>query len=61
MPHGCIDNVLTYFEHAITNAVSEGVNSKIQTIKKRACGFRNKDNFKRHLLPLGGLELHPVV
>lgn len=27
-------NVLTYFEHRITNATSEGLNSKIQTLKK---------------------------
>jgi transposase len=26
--------VLTYFEHRITNATSEGLNSKIQTVKK---------------------------
>ena len=29
-----LPNVLTYFEHRITNAVSEGLNSKIQTVKK---------------------------
>lgn len=29
-----LDNVLTYFDHHITNATSEGLNSKIQTIKK---------------------------
>jgi transposase len=34
MLHGHLDNVLTYFEHRITNAVSEGLNSKIQTVKK---------------------------
>jgi transposase len=28
-------NVMTFFAHRITNAVSEGLNSKIQTIKKR--------------------------
>lgn len=27
-------NVLTYFDHPITNATSEGLNSKIQTLKK---------------------------
>jgi transposase len=27
-------NVLSYFDHRITNAVSEGLNSKIQTVKK---------------------------
>jgi transposase len=34
MIRGHLDNVLTYFEHRITNAVSEGLNSKIQTVKK---------------------------
>jgi transposase len=29
-----LPNVLTFFAHRVTNAVSEGVNSKIQTIKK---------------------------
>jgi transposase len=33
-------NVLRYYSHRITNAVSEGLNSKIQTIKKMAYGFR---------------------
>src|SRR5579864_127246 len=29
-----LPNILTFFAHRITNAVSEGINSKIQTIKK---------------------------
>ena len=29
-----LENVLTYFDHRITNAMSEGLNSKIQTVKK---------------------------
>ena len=32
--HSHLENVLTYFDHRITNAVSEGLNSKIQTVKK---------------------------
>lgn len=32
-------NVLTYFAHRITNAASEGLNSKIQTIKKTRTAF----------------------
>jgi transposase len=32
--HGHLENVLTYFDHRITNATCEGLNSKIQTIKK---------------------------
>jgi transposase len=34
-----LENVLTYFDHRITNAVSEGLNSKIQTVKKTPAGF----------------------
>ena len=29
-----LDNVMTYYDHRITNATSEGLNSKIQTVKK---------------------------
>jgi transposase len=39
MIHNHLDNVLTYFDHRITNAVSEGLNSKIQTLKKTPTGF----------------------
>lgn len=55
-----LPNVLTYFEHRFTNAVSEGINSKIQMIKQMACGFRNKDNFKAAIyFHCGGLSLYP--
>ena len=57
-----LPNILTYFTHRITNAVSEGINSKIQTIKKMAYGFRNRDNFKTAIFfHCGGLNLYPVT
>ena len=34
-----LPNVMTYFSHRITNAVSEGLNSKIQTVKKTPTGI----------------------
>jgi transposase len=34
MLHSHLDQVLTYCDHLITNATSEGLNSKIQTVKK---------------------------
>jgi transposase len=56
-----IDNILTYFKHRITNAASEGINSKIQTIKKQAYGYRNKENFKTAIyFHCGGLDLYPA-
>ena len=55
-----IDNIVTYCRHWITNAVSEGLNSKIMSIKRRAGGFRNLDNFKSAIyFHCGGLDLHP--
>ena len=41
-----LPNVLTFFSHRITNAMAEGLNSKIATIQKRACGYRNASHFK---------------
>jgi len=45
-----LDNILTYFSHRITNAVSEGLNSKIQTIKSNARGYRSFDGFRNSIL-----------
>lgn len=56
-----LPNVLTYFEHRITNAVAEGLNSKIATVQKRACGFRNPEHFKIAVMfHCGGLALFPA-
>jgi transposase len=56
-----LPNVLTYFTHRITNAVAEGLNSKIATVQKRACGYRNPDNFKIAVyFHCGGLNLYPA-
>jgi transposase len=44
----------------ITNAMSESINSRIQRIKKRACGFRSRPRFREAILfHLGGLDLYP--
>ncbi len=54
-------NVLTYFTHRVTNAVAEGLNSKIATVQKRACGYRNRDHFKIAVyFHCGGLNLYPA-
>ena len=55
-----IDNILTYYQHPVTNAMSEGLNSQIQKIKSMACGFRNTENFKTAIyFHCGGLDLYP--
>jgi len=38
-----LPNIMTYFAHRITNATSEGLNSKIQTIKKTPTGIVTKN------------------
>ncbi len=57
-----LPNVLTYFRHRITNAVAEGLNSKIATVQKRACGYRNPNHFKIAVyFHCGGLNLYPAA
>lgn len=38
--------ILNYFENKLTNAVLEGTNSMIQSIKSRARGYKKIENFK---------------
>lgn len=54
------DNIVTFCRHRITNAVAEGLNSKIMAIKRRACGYRNEEHFKTAIYFFcGGLDLYP--
>ncbi len=54
-------NLLTYLKHHITNAVTEGLNSKIQSLKAAARGFRNFHNYRiRILFFCGKLNLYPL-
>lgn len=54
--------LLSYFKHRITNAVSEGINSKIQSIKSAARGFRNFENYRTSILFFcGKLTLRPKI
>jgi transposase len=54
--------LLTYFTYPITNALTEGFNSKIQAIKADARGFRNFANFRvRILFHCGKLDMAPVT
>jgi len=53
-------NILTWFQHPISNAVTEGINSRIQNLKSNARGFRSRDNFKTRILFFcGKLNLRP--
>jgi transposase len=39
------EGILAYFEHRITNAVSEGINNKIKVLKRRSYGFHDFEYF----------------
>ena len=59
-----LPNILTYFRHRITNAVSEGLNSKIQSIKTMARGFRGFENYRTRILFFCGkldMSIEPVT
>ena len=44
-----------------SNSRSEGMNARIQWLKKSACGFRNRRRFRNAILfHLGGLEIHLI-
>jgi transposase len=57
-----LDNILSYFRHRITNAATEGFNSRIQSIKSQARGFRAFRNYRtRILFYCGKLDLLPTT
>lgn len=55
-----LSNIMTYFKHRISNAASEGMNSKIQTVKANARGYRSFNGFRNSILfYCGGLNMAP--
>ena len=55
------ESIITYLRHPITNAVTEGLNSKIQAIKANARGFRSFLNYRTRILFFcGKLDLYPL-
>lgn len=56
-----LEGLLSYFNHRITNAVAEGLNSKIQVIKATARGFRSFASYRIRILFFCGkldMEIH---
>jgi transposase len=52
--------ILNAVRDQVSNATAESLNAKIQKLKKMACGFRNRERFKRAIyFHLGGLQLYP--
>jgi len=55
-----IERILNYFDHPITTAKPEGINSKIQTIQSNARGFRSFESLRINVLfYCGKLSLTP--
>ena len=55
-----LPHILTCFKHRISHAVAEGLNSKIQTVKANARGYRSFDGFRNSILfYCGGLDMTP--
>ncbi len=55
-----LDGLLNYFDHQVSNATAEGFNSRIQSIKSAARGFRRFENYRlRVLFCCGELNMLP--
>ena len=56
-----LDNIVTFFQHRLSNGSIEGLNNKIQGLVKKAYGYRNPERFKTDIFfHLGGLNLYPA-
>ena len=56
-----LDGTLNAIVLMSTNAAAESINAKIQRVKRMACGFRNRERFRRAIyFHLGGLDLLPA-
>jgi len=56
-----LDGLLAHCSHKITNAVTEGLNSKIQVVKASARGFRNFEHYRIAILFFcGKLDMRPL-
>jgi transposase len=56
-----LDGIVTVLKYRFCNAIAEGMNSRIQLMVQKACGYRNKERLKTDILfHLGGLSMDPV-
>jgi transposase len=55
------DGIVAYIQHPYTNARTEAINAKIQEIKYRARGYRNRNNYRMAILfHCGKLSMDPL-
>ena len=56
------EGVINAATSTVTNARAEAINSRIQWLKKMACGYRSRARFREAIyFHLGGLDLSPAV
>ena len=56
-----LKGIITAIVMTATNAGAESINAKIQRLKRMACGYRNRERFRRAIyFHLGGLKLYPT-
>lgn len=54
--------VLNSVTKRVTNACAEGLNSKIEMVKRMSCGFRNREHYRTMVyFHCGKLDLYPAV
>ena len=52
------DNIMTFIERPLTNAVGEGINRILKIVKNRSSGFRNLDSYTDLIyLTIGDLDI----
>ena len=53
--------IVSIFKHGFCNALAEGVNSRIQLLMQKSCGYRNRQRLKTDILfHFGGLNMAPL-
>ena len=54
-------SIVSIFKHGFCNALAEGVNSRIQLLVQKSCGYRNRQRLKTDILfHFGGLNMDPI-
>jgi len=54
--------IVSIFKHGFCNALAEGVNSRIQLLMQKSCGYRNRERLKTDILfHFGGLNMNPLA
>jgi transposase len=57
-----LENILTYIERSLTNAVAEGINRLVKMAKNRASGYRGAESFADMIyLLVGDLDIPELI